>query len=768
MKTTLPLVRLIPVHKNSKRPDARFELFPGFTSSFLKSRFFLTVLGALFTLIGAAQTYTTQADGNWTSPATWMGGIVPGSDISAGKIVNINHDVICNLSDDIIISGVLNITGDTLRFGSAFDKKIEVKSGGLLNINNGGFLQNMQSAKSEMNADNGRIIFNNAKISISKNFLAKEGSSRTIKNSTVFIGGKYEIDGSGNNPSVDTIQYSIVETSTLQKTEFSIHSDATLRVANAYIKVNKGADFKNDGNGTISVLAGANSNFGFDYLKVTGKLKNDGNWNARIDAACITGDIEGSQVGAIDFTRSPDCSTTPSIGSAPELIFGNPVLKYGNDKKQGAIYRFANVMTGVDAEIKLKRFSRSDIVIKDIDLSSLGWDKAFQPQFGLEGVVQPNQNWYIDFEVKFYEPGTNTIKIIPKVDMTALDVDGDNWSINEYAAFQNPSNVIYSTLNYLVDQPAGILGQTFICPIDGLISPLITCLGCGGDGKTGLWNLTECSACHGAGALFSLCNHEFDEVSANTLQGPVTNFTNIDTSATQVMATYQFTDVSVIKFRYGAKSGSKSSSAGVRLNSLWFRQFNLSPELTINTLPIKLIDFSATLNKSKVDLKWTTVSEKNVSHFEVERSVDGANYSQAGLVFAYGNTNENKTYAFPDNITNVRSNIIYYRLRSVDNDGKSEYSQVRIVLIGKQNGTTSLIIYPNPVNNELRATVPFAWQGKEVLFEVFNQNGIKIKSMKTSNASQTESITVSGLAKGFYLIKAICGSETAQQKIIKN
>lgn len=38
-----------------------------------------------------------------------------------------------------------------------------------------------------------------------------------------------------------------------------------------------------------------------------------------------------------------------------------------------------------------------------IDNSVLGWMKAFQPEFGLPGLVAPNQNWYIDFEMTFYE-----------------------------------------------------------------------------------------------------------------------------------------------------------------------------------------------------------------------------------------------------------------------------------------------------------------------------------------------------------------------------
>ena len=94
--------------------------------------------------------------------------------------------------------------------------------------------------------------------------------------------------------------------------------------------------------------------------------------------------------------------------SGPELVFTNPVLVSGTALKQGAVYRFSNVTTGVDATVKLKKFSRNDIVMPTVDNSVLGWNKALQPEFGLPGVVAPFQNWYVDFEMTFYKAGTNS------------------------------------------------------------------------------------------------------------------------------------------------------------------------------------------------------------------------------------------------------------------------------------------------------------------------------------------------------------------------
>ncbi|HWR32042.1 MAG TPA: T9SS type A sorting domain-containing protein [Chitinophagaceae bacterium] len=728
----------------------------------------LFLFAALLSFTAKAQTYTTVSSGNWNSSSTW-GGTAPGSTLNAGVVVNVKHAVTYNLGNDLNISGTLNISGDTLRTGGGFNKNIKVNTGGTLKVINGGLLQSMQSSNSTLESERGTVIFTNAKVTISKDFENIRGGYRSIKNSTLIIGGNYDLGGEVLYPAVDSIQFSVIETNTLSNGEFRVKDFTTLRVANAYIKIQNGSKFKNESLATIITIPGANGNFGFDYLRITDELKNDGTWNARIDAACVSGSIVGLKMSEIDFTRNQDCSATPLIGAAPELTFTNPVLVSGTANQQGAIYRFANVSTGVDAQIRLKKFSRNDIVMQNIDLPSLGWGKSFQPQFGLAGNVQSNQSWYIDFEIKFYEAGTNTIKVMPKVDMTALDVDGDGVSIRENVSFQNPSNVTYSTVNSLTEQAPNLLGQLYTCPVDASNSLLISCPDCGGDGKTGTWGLTDCSHCNATGILHAGCNHAFEGVNAKVVNGPVTNFVNIDTAATQVMAVYQYTDRSVINFRYGAKSGSSGSNAGIRLNSLWFRQFSLAPVINI-TLPVKLSSFTATLNNSsnRVDLKWVTASEINVSHFVIEKSLDGTNFSDAGLIFAYGNATDKTNYIFPDNLAGTTASIVYYRLRSVDIDGKMQYSETRIIRLTQQNGSAiSILTYPNPVKNELRMTIPADWQNKAVVYELFNMSGQAVKRNQTSSSSQTETMNIADVAPGLYIVRVSCEGVTAQQKIVK-
>ncbi len=188
----------------------------------------------------------------------------------------------------------------------------------------------------------------------------------------------------------------------------------------------------------------------------------------------------------------------------------------------------------------------------------------------------------------------------------------------------------------------------------------------------------------------------------------------------------------------------------------------------LTVLPMKLLNFDAQLKDSKVALNWATASETNVSHFMVERSTDGVNYSDAGMVFAFGNTSSKSEYNYTDNITGFQTPVVYYRLRSVDADGKTDYSATRIIRIAKQSDKNiTILTYPNPVSNELRITIPANWQNKKLVYEVVMLNGQSVKKNENAKSSQTETLNVSNLAPGVYFVRVNCGGEVAQQKIIK-
>jgi hypothetical protein len=224
----------------------------------------------------------------------------------------------------------------------------------------------------------------------------------------------------------------------------------------------------------------------------------------------------------------------------------------------------------------------------------------------------------------------------------------------------------------------------------------------------------------------------------------------------------------------GVKSGSTiyhviNPGGPAATGSKFENDYNIDIGFTNIPLPLTLVSFNARLvNNDQVDLKWTTVSELNVSHFVVEKSTEGRIFAEAGIVLARGNTTDVTNYNFVDKINASQAGLIYYRLRSVDIDENYKYSEIRIIRIGTQTEKDILIIaYPNPVTNELRVTIPTNWQNKKVTYELFNANGQASQKSETASSNQTETLNVSSLAPGFYIVRVTCNGETAQQKIIK-
>lgn len=403
----------------------------------------------------------------------------------------------------------------------------------------------------------------------------------------------------------------------------------------------------------------------------------------------------------------------PSISFSQELIFKDPVLSSGSAGQNNAVYRFPKVSATVDALVKIKGRSASNVIIDNIDVSDFGWTKAFQPRIGLSGgVVSGVQNWWVEFEISFVQTGTSTQVDVNEYDLTALDVDGDGLTIQEYVEFSGFKACSFESGTELTNVQ--------IPPMPDK-------------------------------------NYRFT--------GPVTNYLDIDILATKVMVTCKYEKKNTIKFKIGARSGGATSNAALRYNSIWFRSFSYT---NIVFLPVKLTSFTAKgLNNNKVELNWSTSQEKNASHFTIEKSLNGTDFSDAGIIFSLGDSEQPQQYAFTDDLRTGEKGLVYYRLKMVDLDGKSQHSPIKIVRMGEEKANVSILVYPNPVANELRVTLPATWHDKKVTIDIITANGVLVKRMVTNNASQTETINVRALTPGSYLVRSSTDSDSASQRIVK-
>jgi hypothetical protein len=116
--------------------------------------------------------------------------------------------------------------------------------------------------------------------------------------------------------------------------------------------------------------------------------------------------------------------------------------------------------------------------------------------------------------------------------------------------------------------------------------------------------------------------------------------------------------------------------------------------------PVELVNFYASFikNNHTIKLEWRTSSESNNYGFEIQRGENDINFHKIGFINGQGTTSSFHKYHFID--VNFFSGTNYYRLKQIDFDGSTSYSDV-IKIIALSLSTYKLYQnYPNPFNPE--------------------------------------------------------------------
>jgi hypothetical protein len=190
-----------------------------------------------------------------------------------------------------------------------------------------------------------------------------------------------------------------------------------------------------------------------------------------------------------------------------------------------------------------------------------------------------------------------------------------------------------------------------------------------------------------------------------------------------------------------------------------------------NSLPVKLVSLTASALNNNVLVSWATASEENSKGFEVESSVDGNSFKFIGFVKGAFNSNTLLNYQLldADAFENNASNVIYYRLKQLDMDGKFTYS--KIVSVNKESKEENVFeVFPNPYNSEFNIVVNAVEAGNAIV-KTFDLQGKEIGSKNFITVNGINTLNMADLAninKGIYIVKVIVNGRTFVHKLVKN
>lgn len=169
-------------------------------------------------------------------------------------------------------------------------------------------------------------------------------------------------------------------------------------------------------------------------------------------------------------------------------------------------------------------------------------------------------------------------------------------------------------------------------------------------------------------------------------------------------------------------------------------------------LPLQLLSFVARKVEQTAFLEWTTVNEKNVDRFEVEKAVENnGNFTTMSTLKAKGgNSQQQQLYNYTDHHPVMGWN--YYRLKIIEENGNATYSRV-VALLFDENGNM-VTLYPNPVKQQLYVSLNSdkaysgSWRLTDVLGRLVNS-----QSMDVQKGSNLFTIDMQSLSSGSYTLQ---------------
>lgn len=402
---------------------------------------------------------------------------------------------------------------------------------------------------------------------------------------------------------------------------------------------------------------------------------------------------------------------------APAMVYQNAVLLSGTAGTIGATYKFPSVTPGVDAH-----FTITDIVggasLTSIDDLTYGYNAAWQPVVKTP-MLQGASESYISFLIEFIDSANGDKHKYDCAQLSFIDVDGDGQHVKEFVAARGYDS--YTVANVTV-----------------------------------------------------LTLHETTQGSSTMLQatGTYGNFAGLDTSSYVTNINFKYKNIKKIdEVRVGCITD-VNFTVQDRYSCGYFKEISMPAIFII--LPVKYINFDATVSDKSVLLNWVTTLEINNDHFEVQRSFDANNFKTIGLVMdPLEVAGDKRTYKFKDNSSELKGQqFAYYRLKQIDRDGKFSYSTVLAVrFLSLQTENVKMTVSPNPFAEKLTVRFDAAASGIAEM-RIMNLAGQSVMTKQTTMLKGYNNLLVENLSKlapGVYIVQLLMnGTIIENQKIVKN
>lgn len=181
-------------------------------------------------------------------------------------------------------------------------------------------------------------------------------------------------------------------------------------------------------------------------------------------------------------------------------------------------------------------------------------------------------------------------------------------------------------------------------------------------------------------------------------------------------------------------------------------------------VPVKLLALQAVKKDRNVLVQWVVADEQNLAEYQVERALNGSNFTKVGTVKAA----KQSTYTFTDleALANPAVKQLAYRLKMKDNDGSFRYSGIVAV---SNNGNNNIQVGPNPFSSTLNVKLNLD-KAALVKIDMVNAAGQTISSRSFNLQQGGHSLLLQqpdALPQGVYWLRVILPDTVQTFKVAK-
>jgi hypothetical protein len=182
-------------------------------------------------------------------------------------------------------------------------------------------------------------------------------------------------------------------------------------------------------------------------------------------------------------------------------------------------------------------------------------------------------------------------------------------------------------------------------------------------------------------------------------------------------------------------------------------------------LPVSLTNLKAYQKGNNIQVDWQALNELSISHYEVEKSINGTSFISIATETAHNNGLPVNNYTAIDTKPVQGNN--FYRIKALDKSGRVIYSI--IVKVNMSGGKTSIAVMPNPIPNRMlnvQLNNLNAGRCNLMLYNILGQPVLK-KTIEHTGGNASQQLTLpSTIARGVYVLKLFNENISFDTKIV--